>query len=380
MRLLIESIANGGAGVARHEGKVVFVEGGLVGDVVEAVTIEDKGRFEKAAITEVLERSPSRIEPPCPLFGICGGCMWQHAAYPDQLEWKRQILVEQIHRIGRLEPVVRPVIAPGEPYGYRNRMDFSVVDGKPVLRKRGSHSSVVVERCLLLDSALIGLTADADSLQGSEFTLRAGIGTGEVAAIGAGRHPSISIESPATAVIHERVGDKTFQISGRAFFQVNTWGAEVLVRLVKEAAGLSEKSHLVDMYAGGGLFAATVGSEAGRVTAVEWNCRAIADLSVNAPGVHRIDVPVESSFPEIKVPADVVVVDPPRVGLGRKVVEGILGLSPETVIYVSCDPGSFARDARLLAEGGLDLDSVQPVDMFPQTPHIEVVGVFKPRV
>jgi tRNA/tmRNA/rRNA uracil-C5-methylase (TrmA/RlmC/RlmD family) len=342
----------------------VFVAGALPGDTVEAVVVK-KGRRHLEAVTEtVLEPSPDRVAAPCPFFGSCGGCQWQTARYEAQLAWKKEVVSGQLLHLARLEPTVLATLAVGPQYGYRNRIDLRVMGGRPALFKEGSHELVPIDNCLVAVPLIQRMVTEVASLEKVErLTLRAGVHTGE----------AMALADDDFGRIHEVVAGRRFRISGRAFFQNNTGGAEALVRLVKEAIDPREGDVFIDAYAGGGLFSATVG-EGCRVHAVESDPQAASDLAVNA----RATVLTErfESCASLPTAWDVVVVDPPRSGLGREGVDRLLGGWPRAIAYVSCDPASFARDAALLVAGGYQLDWVQPVDMFPQTFHVEVVGRF----
>jgi tRNA/tmRNA/rRNA uracil-C5-methylase (TrmA/RlmC/RlmD family) len=237
-------------------------------------------------------------------------------------------------------------------------------DGRPALFKAGSHELVPVDNCLVTVPSIQRMLADIGSIDAvHQLTLRAGVNTGE----------TVALADDDFGRIHEVVSGKQFRISGRAFFQNNTGGAEVLVKLVKEATDPREGDILVDAYAGGGLFSATVG-EGCRVYAVESDPQAVSDLVVNA----KATVLAErfESCASLPTSWDLAVADPPRVGLGRRGVDRLLAGRARAIAYVSCDPASFARDAALLVAGGYRLDWVQPVDMFPQTFHVEMVGRF----
>jgi 23S rRNA (uracil1939-C5)-methyltransferase len=373
MPVRIESVAHGGDGIGRMAGKVVFVRGTVPADLVEVEVVESRSRFDRAAVTQIIEPSVHRVDPPCPVFGRCGGCTWQMASHPAQLEWKRDVVVSQLAHVGRLEAEVGPVLAVGDPYRYRNRVDLRTAGGKFALFEEASHTRVAIDDCLLVVEPIRRLLDTLDPGDNRRVTLRAGVTTDEVVAIGSG--PGYT---PATsAVIHEVVGGVRFRITGRAFFQVNTAGAEKLVELVGRALDSVERTGtLVDGYAGGGLFAATVGSGFHQVVAVESDRTAGSDLAVNCSSARVLTAPVEEVFDRLPAAVEAVVVDPPRQGLGRAVVEGIVARSPSVVVSVSCDPASAARDSRLLVDAGYSLDWVQPVDLFPQTPHIETVSRF----
>jgi tRNA/tmRNA/rRNA uracil-C5-methylase (TrmA/RlmC/RlmD family) len=317
------------------------------------------------------EASPARVEAPCIHFGSCGGCQWQSAAYAAQLEWKRAIICDQLAHLGRMPEVeVRQTIAPGPSYCYRNRMDFKLVNGNPALSRAASHELVEIHRCHLmvptLEKVFYELPTRPDA---KRVTIRAGVATGQTAAM----------FDDETGVLEEIVAGSAFRITGRAFFQNNTAGAEVLVRLVREVLQPEDDEVLLDGYAGGGLFAVTVGQGCKRVIGVESDRIAAEDFAHNT-GSRALKKPFEASAPMLPKKFDLAVVDPPRVGLGKASVAVLVGGRPRAIAYVSCDPASFARDAHLLGERGYALAWVQPVDMFPQTFHIELVGCFVPKM
>jgi 23S rRNA (uracil1939-C5)-methyltransferase len=368
VRLVAEAMAHGGRAVAHHEGQVVFVEGAYPGETVD---VEITGRGKRhlfARVTSVEDPSPARVEPPCVHFGSCGGCQWQSADYGAQLEWKRAIVFDQLAHLGGMrEAGVRNTIAPGPPYGYRNRMDFKLVLGRPALSRAASHELVTITRCHLMVPPLEALFHSLPvRLEASSVTIRAGAATGE----------TLAMYDEETGVIEEVVAGCTFRVTGRAFFQNNTAGAEELVSLVREALQPGRGDVLVDGYAGGGLFAATVGRACQSVIGVESDRIAAADFEHNV-GVRALRKKFESSASLLPKAFDLAVVDPPRSGLGKEAVGVLAGGRPRRIAYVSCDPATFARDARLLAERGYGLEWVQPVDMFPQTFHVEMVGCFQ---
>jgi 23S rRNA (uracil1939-C5)-methyltransferase len=287
-----------------------------------------------------------------------------------QLGWKQQAVEAALARIGRFDSVpVRPILAPGPDFGYRNRLDLHPSTDGPGFHRAGSHDLVVIEECLLAAPAVEALL---DEVKGrpaeGELTLRAGIRTGEAVVIGPGH------AAPDEAVITEIVSGIRFQVTGRAFFQPNTDGAEALVAVVGEAAGSG--GVLVDVFAGVGLFAATVGGNFGRVLAIEASRTAVGDLRRNVPESRVLAMPALAGLRNVPAKPDAVVVDPPRTGLGSETVEALLALASQVLVSVSCDAATFARDARLLVDAGYELEWVQPVDQFPQIPHIETVSRF----
>jgi len=364
LRVVPERMAHGGRAVARHEGQAVFVTGAMPGDTVHAIIVSRGKRHLEAVTEDVLEPSPDRVAAPCPYFGSCGGCQWQAARYQAQLAWKEEVVSGQLRHLARLEPPMRSILAVGPSYGYRNRVDLRIDGGRPAFFREASHDLVPIDNCLVAVPLIQQMLAEIESLSGVErLTLRAGVRTGD----------TVALANQDFARLHEVVSGKRFRISGRAFFQNNTDGAEALVRLVTEALDPRDDDVLVDGYAGGGLFSAAVGQGC-RVYAVESDPVAASDLAVNSDATvltERFE-----SCEGLPTAWDVAVVDPPRVGLGRKGVDKLVAGWPRAIAYVSCDPASFARDAALLVAGGYHLDWVQPVDMFPQTFHVEIVGRF----
>lgn len=384
--------------MARVDGKAYFVDGALPGELVLGEVQVDKGSWGKAKLVSILEASPNRVEAGCRHFDTCGGCQWQHGSYEAQLAWKQAIVAGQLAHLGRLDdPPVRSTVAAGPPYGYRNRMDYRVLNGRPALHERKSRNLVPLRDCEILHPNLAALFPDLGDLTGVEtLTLRTSTTNGDVLAIVKGTVPrqastwgcSVALQGEGglevvrgEPTLDETVAGVSFRITGTAFFQNNTAGAAELVELVTEAAGVGKDDTLVDAYAGGGLFAATVGRGAGRVIGIERDRTAAADLHANLgrAGIDEfriIQATTEEAIQRIDEYWDVVIADPPRKGLGIDGVDAVTAANPHTVVYVSCDPASLARDTALLNEIGYELEWAAPVDMFPQTFHIECVARF----
>ena len=369
LRVATERMANGGRAVAHHEGQVVFVDGAYPGEIALVEVTGGGKRHLLARATSIEDPTPVRVEPPCIHFGACGGCQWQSADYLAQLEWKRSIVIDQLVHLGAIrDPEVRSTIAPGPPYGYRNRMDFRLLHGRPALARAASHDLVEIKKCHLMVPPLERVFDELPTRpRATRVTIRAGAATSQ----------TLTLFDDETGTLEERVAGVTFRITGRAFFQNNTAGAEALVSLVKEVLQPDSNDVLVDGYAGGGLFAATVGRDCRRVIGVESDRVAASDFEHNT-GARPLRSPFESSAGKLPEKFDLAVVDPPRVGLGQDGVAVVASGRPRAIAYVSCDAASFARDSRLLSDRGYSLAWVQPVDMFPQTFHVELVGCFRP--
>jgi len=397
MELHPHDMAHGGEAVARHDGKAYFIPGAMPGEVVEATVVEDKGSWARTALVEVLVASPQRRTPPCPHAQDCGGCQWQFASEQAQQEWKRETVVGQLEHIGKIaDPVVHETIVPGPGLGYRNRMDFRVVAGKPALFRSRSNDLVPLDSCMLMVDELQDTFDRLGDLAGVEkLTLRAGTRTGKRVAVIEGEVPD-QIAEWDVAVLHKKgksltpllgdrvfteiVDDVVFEIPADGFFQNNTDGADALVRLVRDVLEVAADETLLDGYCGVGLFGATVGRDAARVIGIEQTPGAAkyARSNMTAAGVenHVIAGSFTRDIDKLDEYWDVAVVDPPRKGLGQRGVEAVTAAMPRRIAYVACDPASLARDARMLKSYGYEFVEATPVDMFPQTYHIEIVARF----
>ncbi len=403
IRLTLERMAHGGEAIGRHEGKVIFVPFGIPGEIVEVEVTEDRGSYARGRIERILSPAPERVDPPCPHFGECGGCHFQHMQYEAQLHWKAEIVRDQLRRIGKIEdPPVRPTIPSPDPFGYRNQIQFSASpDGRLGFQAMRSHRVVPISRCWIAHPMLQELyeALDIEGLDLRRLTLRCGVRTGDRMVIFETEGDELPIletdlrvslvllTSDEKAVpligldyLTEEVGGFLFRISAPSFFQTHTAVAEQIVHQVVEWADLHGTESVLDAYCGVGLFAAHLAPFAQRVVGIEAHPAAAADARHNLarfPHVEILAGTVEELAPTLEGPFDVVVVDPPRTGCSKEALEALLRLAPRRWIYVSCDPAPLARDARQLLNAGYRLHAVQPFDMFPQTYHIETVSLFE---
>jgi 23S rRNA (uracil1939-C5)-methyltransferase len=398
-------MAHGGAALGRHEGRVLFVPYAIPGEEVAVEIVEDHKRWAHARLLEVITPSPDRVaDPPCPHFGPdgCGGCHWQHITYPAQLAYKRAVVRDQLTRIGQIaDPPVREVIPSSEPWAYRNQVQLHPTDDGRLGYVRADRAGVIpITTCPLMHPLLAEMfdSLDLDFAALNRLTLRAGTVTGQQMAILETEHdepPEIAVDAPisvnfllsdgtpVTLVGHpwieEVVASRTWRVSAPSFFQVNTAAAEELVRIVHRYAAPRTDAVLLDLYAGVGLFGLTLAPLVGEAYLVEENPHAVADALTNAAGqgnVTLMEGAAEEALSEWPgLPIDVVVLDPPRGGCDQAVLDALARLSPERLVYVSCDPATLARDLRRLLEGGFHLVEVQPVDLFPQTYHVECVAL-----
>lgn len=381
-------MVTGGAALAREpSGRVVFVDGALPGEEVSVTIVEEHRDFARAHVVEVLSPSPDRVEPFCPHAAQgCGGCPWAHIEPSRAPALLRDMVVDSLRRLARIEdPPVRPTSElPSS--GYRTSVRILSASGRPAFRRRHSHEPIEVDGCPCAHP-LVGALLEAGRFDGaSEVELRAGVQTGERLVVA---HPSaarLSLPEGVTtigsdeladgrqAAYHEDICGHRYRISATAFFQVRPDGAELLCDLVTEAIGTAPS--VVDLYAGTGLFAAQLASRGARVVAVEGSAIAADDARHNVAGldVRVIHCAVRDWEPE-RVHA--VVADPSRAGLGREGVDAVVATTAGRVVLVSCEPAALARDARLLVEAGYELTSVQPIDLFPHTAHVETVSIFE---
>jgi tRNA/tmRNA/rRNA uracil-C5-methylase (TrmA/RlmC/RlmD family) len=377
-------VAHGGHCVARHEGLVVFVRHTLPGErvVVRITDGDDRSKFLRGDAVEVLEASADRVAPPCPFSGpdMCGGCDFQHVALPAQRDMKSFVVREQLQRLAGLDVDVRVEPVPGddEGLGWRTRVQYAVDDGGHAgLRKHRSHEVVRLDICPIGHPGLPAVTSEdwygADSVEA--IVSNTGEGLRLVTAGG-----ELYIDGPK--VLHERAVGRDWQVTGSGFWQVHPGAPEALVSAVMEGAAPRPGEHALDLYSGVGLFSAALAEAVGptgSVVTVESDevavgdaARNLADLRQVTPHVDRVDRALSRGA--VGDRADVVVLDPPRTGAKRDVVEGIVRLSPRVVSYVACEPAALARDVAIFAQHGYQLENLRAFDLFPMTHHVECVA------
>ncbi|KAA3615537.1 MAG: 23S rRNA (uracil(1939)-C(5))-methyltransferase RlmD [Calditrichaeota bacterium] len=462
LELEIESLAFGAEGVARHEGVVIFVRGGLPGQRIRARILRKRKGLHSGQILEILRPSPDQIEPHCSHFGECGGCAIQNYDYQAQLAQKRQQVFDTLSRLGKFTDInIPPVMPSPDVFFYRNKMEFTFSrlrwfskrefenpglslrkDFALGMNVKGFYNKTLqIENCVLqseftnnvcriasqfcLDSKLRPYTTIDHTGFWRFLVVREGKNTGEslvnlVTAEGgeAGRREvdrlgeKLREELPQlTTVVHSinktkaqvAIGDAyrivhgpgyiydclgkfNYRISANSFFQTNTRGAEKLYEQVEKYADLTGNETVCDFYCGAGSIGIYLSKKAKKVVGVEIIPQAIEDAKSNAE-LNNVkncefycgdlkDTLLQQKQLFSDAAPDVVILDPPRVGLHHKVVAEVIALKPKRIVYVSCNPATFARDARIFCENGYVLSRTQPVDMFPHTAHIELVNRF----
>lgn len=406
----LESFAFGGEALGRVDGRVTFVPYGLPGETVIASVTQDKKDYARAEILEVIERSPSRTEPVCPQFGVCGGCQLQHALYPAQLEMKRAAVVEQLRRIGGIseaEALTRPTIGMVSPWEYRNHARFSVGRryGELGFTQRNTRRLLRIEHCYLMhpgiNQVLHQLQGRLVGFHGHQLAIRMGAATGD-RLVGPAL-PDFPDVPSGQEYLEEAVLNRRYRVASAAFFQVNTrreqrpipdglerWSelvpveglsmADILALLVFEGLDPRPEDLVLDAYCGVGTFSTLLAPFVHDVIGIEESAAAVHDAEQNArdvPNARFVAGKVERILPGLTDVPTAVVLDPARVGCERPALDALADIAPDRLVYVSCDPATLARDLAILRERGFTLQSVQPVDMFPQTYHVENVAVLR---
>lgn len=366
----LERVAHGGTVVGRLDGKVVFVTGGLPGELVRITVTETGKKFDRAKVVEVIEPASGRVIPPCPIAGRCGGCDWQHADRVTQLELKRQVVAEQLQRLagiawaGRVEAL--------DPFlGWRTRMRYRISEGRPALLGRRSHDLIA-----LPETGCLVAAPGPDMRHLAKLT-----GHGEVQVVVSDDGVSIVANGQVVTgppVVHQSVAGHRFEVAADGFWQVHPRAAETLQGAV--VAGLEPKAgeSALDLYCGSGLFAAALQDLGAAVFGVELDRRAIAHARVNVPGARFLASSLTRALVKMPPRVDLVVLDPPRRGAGTEVVEKIASLRPRAAAYVACDPASLARDVATFGRLGYEVTLIRAFDLFPMTHHVECVAILKP--
>ena len=380
--LTLELTALGREGEALAEtddGKPAFVFGGVPGETVTAEVVAERRGYAAARVVETLTPSPHRVEPECRYFGACTGCQWQHIAYERQLEMKRELLADAFRRVGGLDIDPLPALPSPDRLGYRNHARFTVSreGGRLGYVHKERRRHVEVDECLLMapwiNEALAALQGRA--AETTQLSLRYGVNTGDYLLQPTLQNPEIPLASGQTHYEEELLG-RRFRVSSPSFFQVNTRQAERMAELAMDQLGLDGAQTVVDAYAGVAVFAALMAGRAKRVIAVEESAAALADARVNVadiPNVELRQARTEDALAELAAEADAVLLDPPRAGCMPGALDALLDAPPPRVVYISCDPETLARDLAVLAAGPFRVEQAQPVDMFPQTHHVEAV-------
>ena len=432
---VVDGFTHGGEGVVRLDGRATFVPGALPGERITLRVVEAKPRWARGELVEVLEASELRVVPPCPLATTCGGCNLQHVSAEGQVTLKTRVVTEQLERIGKvLDPPVAPGRAVGPALGYRAHARMHAApDGRLGFHRHGSDEVVVVEECPVLTPAAQALRTAMGAETGAvTVSLRAdGLDDRDrmtdpddvrgAALIEPGPTPihppaggfDVLLQQPdgralalrGDGVLQVEVSGLRFEVPADGFFQVSTAAAQALVDEVLAVAGDVNGMLVWDLYSGVGLLALALAQAGAEVVAVEGNKAATAAATRNAEAngltlrVETLDVRKALRLwakPDTKVGSksegevgakpsttgrpedpDIVVLDPPRTGVGPEAIKDLVKLAPPRVVLVACDPAALARDVKALLAGGYKLRSVQPLDLFPMTHHVEAIALLE---
>ena len=408
-----EKLVYGGDCLGRlPDGRAVFVPFTLPGEVAEVEITESKERFARGRVLNLLESSPDRFDAPCPYFTVCGGCHYQHLDYTQQLYLKKELIKDQLERIGKLTDLPEITITASPlPFGYRNQVQFHPTNfnSEEVLPslgfKRANLDQVLpIDKCLLIPVVLIAILAQIELEPDSGISrLAMRIDSdGELMLVFEGESddpPELSIELPVSsayvspggqslnlsgndALVYSVLG-KEFLVSPESFFQVNLPVAEEMLRHVLSLIENLPDLSILELYSGVGLFTRFLAPHASQLTTIESSPSACFDFVSNLDEFDNVSLyegAVEEILPglveQIK-PIDMVVLDPPRAGLNAKARQALVDLYPQQIIYISCDPSTLARDLKHFTGAGYYLQSAHAFDMFPQTAHVETMTVLR---
>ena len=432
-KIFVHGLDSCGNGIGKLDGLAVFVEGALPGEIVTVEIETVKKNYAVGKLIDVVETSPERVKPFCPLYESCGGCQLQHMNYSAQLKWKRQQVVDAIERIGKLDNVeIFDTLGMENPLRYRNKMQFPVGKSKAGILigcyARGSHKIIDTNSCMIQNAgndkilnAVKKIAAkfnlqpyDEDTHKGFLRHVMGRVGSNgelmvvlvtatekfpaaknfcrallkelpEVTSIQQniqtfrnnvilGRDTKILFGKPT---IRDQIGGLKFNISARSFFQVNTAQAEVLYKTALDFCELHGRETVIDAYCGTGTISLFLAKRARKVFGVEVVSSAISDAKKNARenNIRNAEFIVGDAVKILpKLFDSGIVADPPRAGCDKKVLETFAAMRPEKIIYVSCNPATLARDLKILDELGYVTKKIQPVDMFPFTSHVEAVA------
>jgi 23S rRNA (uracil1939-C5)-methyltransferase len=384
----VEKLVYGGDGLARVDGRVVFAPFVLPGERVRVHAAREKPGLIHASTVKILEPSAHRVGAPCPVFGTCGGCHYQHAPYAEQLAIKRAILEEELRRLGKIAPPEEIGIIASEPWGYRNRVQLRVEKGRLGYLEMRSHNMCAIDQCPIaspkINQTIEVLKRMLHDPKWPRMVRSLELFTDETTV----QLNLMETERPVARRFFDWCGENIpglvestldyngrFRVSRGSFFQVNRF---LLDRLVEAAVEGAEGDTAFDLYAGVGLFAPALAARFRQVIAVETGSGAVRDLQFNAERAGLTNVRaeakmVEEFLQEQESPADFVLLDPPRAGLGKAVVRRLVELQPRQMVLVACDPSTLARDLAGLVAGGYEIVRMAMVDLFAQTYHLEAV-------
>jgi len=420
LQIKIEKLVYGGSGIGRSQGKAIFVDGGVPGDLLDVEIINDKRDYAESKIDKIIKPSPERTEPLCPVFGICGGCQWQHMNYSLQLKAKEEILSETLFRIGGIrEPVIEPIVSSPKEYYYRKRVTLSIwpAEGRYFVgyHEGKSLDKVPIAGCPIASEEInLAINKLSDSISHINEDIYFPFDRVHISSENGEAYITLMpygyLKSKDREIFSSFLGDSLkpesgsfsgesecvfeFDLLGLKFFstpsefvQANKRINETLIETVIDWAEPSGEDNVLELYSGIGNFSLHLAKKVKRIDAVDINRKAIrlAKRSADKNSIGNVAFHFSSSerfiFNAVKRGRryNLVLLDPPREG-AREILKGLIEMSPDRIIYVSCNPATLARDLKRLIEGNYRIMKIRPFDMFPQTYHIETVALLKKEV
>ncbi len=383
IKIVLTGIGECGDAIGEHEGQRVSVFGGIPGETVVARTIRRSAGGIDAVVETVIEASPHRRAAACSHFGECSGCQWQHIEYSHQLKLKRELVERALESQGLDRSLIHAVLPSPDEFGYRNHARLTV---RRRLNRFGfinriTREFVPVDQCLImaegvnsLMTALSGCCAET-----SQFSIRYGVNTDDYLIQPHFKNPEVTVIT-GQPHYHEIMGGHRFRVSSPAFFQVNTPQAERLVDLIRDRLKLTGAETIIDAYSGVGAFAILLSPYVKKAVAIEESGAAVKDARENIrgiPNVELIEAKTESVLPHLGRLADAIIIDPSRTGCHPAALKTLNFYPPKRLVYVSCNPEALARDLKVLTHGPYETEDISPVDLFPQTYHVETVATLK---
>ncbi len=384
--------------------RAVFAPYAIPGEKVRVEITAEKKKQVYTRLLRVLKPSPDRVEPRCPYFGVCGGCHFQHMRYERQLQAKREVTLDQFERVGNVKNgPVAPTLPNPTPWAYRWEIALSPTkEGGLGFWSPVEKRVIPIESCAIARPELVELLQDVDlDLPGlRRLALRVGDDEALLAALEVEgvEPPALEADFPISVaiVLPDRtaaslVGDnftvqavkgRDFRVSPGVYFAPSPAGMALMVETVLRYAALAGRETAVDLYSGAGTLTAFLAEQAAQVVAIEQNRDAVADTAVNLTSCDNVSLyegAVEEILPALDINCDVLVANPPKTGLSREATKQILALRPSRIIYVSSDVATMARDGRKLNRTGYKLVEIQPIDMRPQTWHVDLVGLWEKK-
>jgi len=415
LRCTVNGISHQGEGVARIDGKAVFIPNALPGEIVDIEIVEERSRYSRGRIDSIIQGSPERINARCPHYYDCGGCAYQHVEYSRELDLKRQVVQDSLRRIGHIDIEVKPVLGIQPPWHYRNKVTWQIVkDGKHTCLayyRGSSHDWVKVSDCQIISASMQEASnylnqtlAEMKIRPGATAVVRQSAVDGSLLLIiyGLDKAPAkstiiklgkrfasvyFSLDNSKTIThtsgleyLEGRLGDIKCRISPESFFQVNQQQADRMMEIIKDKAALNGSQVVLDAYCGTGTITLNMANRASSVVGIESNQTAVEDAIHNAMHNHITNAEFiagscEKVLPSLNKSFDLVLLDPPRSGCQPRVIDAVISSQPTKIIYVSCNPSTLARDLALFKKSGYTPLEVQPVDMFPRTHHVETVAL-----